>query len=122
MIAFSATPTFQVYLPAGEGPQSMLTLSVSIRDQLECVQVWPLSPFTVQSDRAILDALMSDVQSSSSSPFVQLLSSGNQNSVTQVITSVAQQINQVDDEQREQVVSRKSTREHLARGSDTRHM
>jgi hypothetical protein len=110
MLAFSSVPHFQVYLPAGEGPQSMLTLSVTIRDQLECVRDWPLSPITVRSDRAMLDALLNDVQSSGA--LAQLLSSGNQNSVTQVISSLAQQINQIDDERQQRAVSSESAHTH----------
>jgi hypothetical protein len=108
MVAFSMMPNFQVYLPPGEDPQSTLTLLVSIRDQLYSVQQWQLPPLIVRSDQTVLNDLLNDVHSGNH--FAQLLSNGNQNSMTQVINSIAQQISHIDEEQRRQLFSSKFER------------
>ena len=94
MIAFSALSTLEVQLPAGE-----LRLIVHIRDQLNCLTEYNLSTtVTVLPDTAAIDDLMNSLQSSTNNPIIQLLSSGNQNTVGQVLTSVSQEFNKMNTE------------------------
>ena len=84
LIAFSSTPTFQVYFSAGVE----LQLLISIRD---CVAEWTnFSSVSVRSDFS-LDECMTN-------PLVELLSGGNQNLVGQVIGSLSEDLHQLNHE------------------------
>jgi hypothetical protein len=96
LLAFSPLNSFPVYLPAGDAPNSSLTLTVVIRDRLQCTAQWSLPSVIVRPDRDALLDLIQDVNSpSSNNPFLHLLSVGNQNSITQLIQSLAQQVNSI---------------------------
>jgi hypothetical protein len=96
MIAFSPLNSFSVYLPTGDGPNSSLILRIVIRDQLQCIAQWPLISVIVRTEPDALLNLIQDVNApSSNNPFLHLLSVGNQNSITQLIQSLAQQVNLV---------------------------
>ena len=99
-------------LPIGDNQTSVLHLIVYIRDQLDCVTELNISSVTVVADAAAVANLISDVQGSSraktANPIVQLLASGNQNIVGQVIASVSQQFNQMNAETIDKAVSSKS--------------
>jgi hypothetical protein len=109
IIAFSPLSTFQLQLPAGNDQTSLLYLSVSIRDTLDCIVEANLSSVIVVPDQAGIANFINDLQSSSSgittNPVVQLLASGNQNTVGQVISSLSQQFNKVNSESVENAVS-----------------
>ncbi|CAF1566718.1 unnamed protein product, partial [Adineta ricciae] len=99
MIAFSSVTQFQLQLPAGDEQTAMLNLVVYVRDLLDCVTEVNMSAVHVIADTVAINQLMESIQISSSSttlsgnPTVQLLSSGNQNIVGQVLTSFSQQLN-----------------------------
>lgn len=99
MIGYSPLSTLSIRLPSNRrGLQtSTVNLRVLIRDLLDCVTEVNISSVLVSPDTVAIDRLINGIQSSStgltSNPLVQLLSSGNQNLVSQVITSVSQQIN-----------------------------
>jgi hypothetical protein len=97
MIAFSTVSDFQVRLPSGDNQTSLLNVAIYIRDILDCLTVVNMSSVSVITDSVVINDLINSIQSSSSSitsnPLVQLLSSGNQNTVGQVLTSVSQQFN-----------------------------
>ena len=111
MISFSPLSTFQARLPVGNDQTSLLHLIVRIRDTLECVTELNLRSVYVRSDSAGMNDLISSLQSSSSSstnnPIVQLLASGNQNTVGQVISSISQQFNKKNSESMNSAVSSK---------------
>ena len=102
LIAFSLVVTFQVYLPAGE-----FHLIVHIRDTADCVTVYNLSSMIVQSDLTGTLNLMNNIADSSTNPLILLLSSGNQNMAGQVISSVSQQLNTMNNQTIDQVISSK---------------
>ena len=103
LIAFSLDSTFEVYLPSSLSP---LHLLIVIRDQRDCLTEWTnLSSIVVRPDPDVLDDLLKIFnQESISNPFLQLLKTGNQNQVAQVITSLSQQINQLDEKSLNQAV------------------
>jgi hypothetical protein len=113
MIAFSPLSTFQVRLPAGNDQTSLIHLIVSIRDTLDCIAEYNMSSVSVVPDSAGINDLINSLQSSSSSntitnnPIVQLLASGNQNTVGQVISSLSQQFNKKNNENMNNAVSSK---------------
>lgn len=102
LIAFSSSSTFDVQLSAGQQPNSSVRLLVSIRDSCSCVTEWSLPSISVRADSKATSDLWNDLQRSrqalTTNPLVQLLSSGNQNTVGQVITSLSQQFNQINDD------------------------
>ncbi|UJR25703.1 hypothetical protein I4U23_007054 [Adineta vaga] len=102
IVAYSTLSIFSVQLPVGDNQTSLLHLSVNIRDQLDCITELNISAVTVISDTVAMTNLISDIQSSSSgnttNPIIQLLASENQNIVGQVLTSVSQQFNQMNND------------------------
>ena len=111
MVAFSWVSTFEVRLPAGENQTSILHIVIYIRDLLDCVIEVNMSSVMVSVNSEQIDNLINSLQSSShqlnSNQFVRLLSSGNQNVVGQVITSLSQEFNQMNSESVDQAVSSK---------------
>ena len=100
MIAFSSLPTLSLRLPAGQMNASILQLFVVIRDRMDCLVEVNLSSVVVRTDSAETDQLLQSLQTSASSlnnnPLVQILSSGNQNAVGQVLGSLSQQFNSIN--------------------------
>ncbi|CAF4263664.1 unnamed protein product, partial [Adineta steineri] len=109
IIAYSSVSTFQVRLPLGDDQTSLVHLTVYIRDTLDCITKFNLSSVTVISDSIGITSLLNDIQNSSNqlttNPVIQLLASGNQNIVGQVITSLSQQFNNINNENVDQAVS-----------------
>ena len=102
MIAFSSVSSIQLRLPAGDLKSSQLHLSVIIRDQLDCVTRVNLSSVIVVTDSTEIDQLLRSLNGSASGnaltndPLVQILYSGNQNAVGQVISSLSQHFNRLN--------------------------
>ena len=86
MIAFSSFSSFQVYLPSGENQN----LVIEIRDQLNCLTKFNLSSISVRTDSQLN---------------TNLLSTGNQNTVSQLLTSFSQQFNQINQQNIDKAVS-----------------
>jgi hypothetical protein len=112
MISFSVVENFNVFLPAATRTNSSYHLVVWIRDQLDAITEWHLSTVIVQSDQSVLLQLWSDLQDASirrnRNPFVQRLASGNQNSVTQLVSALGQQINEINNARLQNVTESKS--------------
>ena len=100
MIAFSSISTFEVHLPSGIDPTFSLSLIISVRDTRDSITEWNLTSIVVQPDSAALDDLINELENPSSgstkNPFTQLLIKGNVNQVGQVITSLSQQLNEMN--------------------------
>jgi hypothetical protein len=111
MVGFSPVSYFQVRLPMGNDQTSLLNVAVIIRDILDCVVEVNMSSIIVMSDSVGINNLINDLQGSSSqianNPIVQLLFSGNQNIVAQIITSLSQQFNQMGTESVNNAISSK---------------
>ncbi len=114
IVGFAAQSTFQVRLAAGDDQTSSVHLVVRIRDTHECITEFNLSTVRVVADSAAIDDLVSALESLSTSalannPLVRLLASGNQNTVGQVISALAQESNRKSGESLKSAAS--STRE-----------
>ena len=100
MIAFSSVDTVQVRLPAGTDHQSSVYIGGVIRDTLDCVTQVNLSSVTVVADSqqmtSLVDSLLNSSNDITTNPLVQILSSGNQNSIGQVTTSLSQEFNKIN--------------------------
>ena len=100
LISYSPASSIQTRLPVGDRDTSLLHLVVSIRDQLDCVAEVNISSVHIRADTIAINGLIEGMTSLSSqstnNALVQLLSSGNQNTVGQVIASVSQQVNRMN--------------------------
>ncbi len=96
MIAFSPVSTFQVRLPAGNDPTSLLHIVIHIRDLLDCITEFNISSISVIPDSDRITDLINNIQSSTNNSFIRILAGGNQNLVGQVIISVSQQFNKMN--------------------------
>ena len=111
MVAFSTVSDFQIRLSSENPNETSIHLVVSIRDTLDCVTLFNLSLVTVVIDvspiSGLMDTLLNSPQALTSNPLVQLLSSGNQNAVGQVITAISQQFNRISTQAVEDALSSK---------------
>ncbi|CAF0788844.1 unnamed protein product [Adineta steineri] len=108
-ISFSSLSIFQVRLPSGDDQTSLLHLNVQIRDTLDCITEYNMSSITVLPDTLGITNLLNNLQSSSNAlandPTIQLLSSGNQNIIGQIIGCLSQQSNKMNSDAIDQAVS-----------------
>jgi len=103
MIAFSSIEDFQVRLPAGDNETSLLNLIIHIRDKLDCITEVNL---TVSVTLDSIDSIK-NLQDSTDNSILQLLKSGSQNMVGQVVTSYSQEFNKMNSETIDKAVSSK---------------
>ena len=100
IIAFSSVSDFSIRLPSPNVNQTQLKLMVTVRDTLDCVVSVNLSTVLVTVDVSPISQLIGQLYNStsalSSNSLIRLLSSGNQNTVAQLITSLSQYFNQID--------------------------
>ncbi|UJR12876.1 hypothetical protein I4U23_017050 [Adineta vaga] len=100
MISYSSVDHFQVRLPIGNENTSLINLIVYIRDFLGSITQVNISSIAVTLDFLTIDDLFNKIQNSSKTitdnSIVQLLSSGNQNIVSQIIILLSQQLNQMN--------------------------
>ncbi|CAF1360361.1 unnamed protein product, partial [Adineta steineri] len=100
IIAFSSEYNFQVRLPTGDNETSLLNLVVYVRDLAGSVTQVNISSVNVIADTATINDLIDKITNSPSTitnnPIVRLLSSGNQNVVGQIMTSLSQEFNQMN--------------------------
>jgi hypothetical protein len=115
MVAFSTVSDFQIRLSSENLNETSIHLVVSIRDARDCVTLFNLSLVTIVDDASPIDGLMDTLQNSpqalTSNALVQLLSSGTQNAVGQVITALSQQFNRISTQAVEDALSRKPSLE-----------
>jgi len=111
IIAFSFVSEFEVRLPVGNENTSLLQLVIYIRDTFDCITEFNLSSVIVQPDSSSIANLMNTFQNSPNSlttnRIIQLLSSGNQNTVGQILTSISQQFNKINIQSLHNAVSSK---------------
>jgi hypothetical protein len=111
IIAFSSISEFEVRLPSGNDNTSILNLFVQISDILDCISEYNMTSVIVTSDLLGINDLINTFENSPDSlttnPFIQLLASGNQNTVGQVLTSISQQFNKINSESLQNAVSSK---------------
>jgi hypothetical protein len=93
LIGFSSVSTFEVYLT----PSDDLRLMIRIRDRRDCVTQWTnLSSVTVKVETNRLSTL---------NPFLQVLSIPNQNRVAQMLSSLSDQLNRINQGNLQKTVS-----------------
>ena len=110
LIAFSSVSIFEVYLPAGQDPFDLL---IEIRDRRDCLTEWTnLSSIGVRTDSTVLADLMKNLVNGSTTasmnPFIQFLTRGTHNQVGQMVNSLSQQINRMDEDNLQMATSSQS--------------
>jgi hypothetical protein len=109
MIGFSLIPTLQLRLPAGNNKNVSLNINVYIRDQSDCVQEYSIPPFYVYDDSKELENLFQsfkDVKNDLiNNSLVKILLTGNQNEIGQILTSTSQQLNKINTNSLNNIVS-----------------
>lgn len=109
MLAFSSLSTVEVRLPAGDDPTSRVHVVGFIRDILYCVAEVNLSSVVVTPDSEQIVDLITVLQNTggnpTTNPIVQVLSSGNQNAIGQVITSASRMLNEINEQAVETAVA-----------------
>ncbi|CAF1286286.1 unnamed protein product [Adineta ricciae] len=110
LVAFSSVPMFQVRLPAGSNTTSRLNLFVKIQDTLNSYTDFNLTSVLIVQDTTILSDLIDSFRNrtniSTNHLFSQLLSTGDQNTVEQIITILSQELNQINNEQLQNAVTK----------------
>jgi hypothetical protein len=111
MLAFTTLSTFQIRLPAGNDDTSLLMMTVHIRDMLDCVAEFDMESPIVVADlteiNTLIDVLQEPSKGATINPFVRLLASRNQNTVAQVITLLARELNKMNKQNIEIAISSK---------------
>lgn len=110
LIAYSPQPSIITYLPPSRNSTSSMHLVVSIRDRLDSVVEVSLSSVIVDRGISIINNLLDGLANSASNdlkndPVIQLLSSGNQNTVSQILSGVSSAVNGMNDENINQAVA-----------------
>ncbi|CAF1261744.1 unnamed protein product [Adineta steineri] len=99
-IGFTSVSNFQLRLPAGSGNESLVNLVVYIRDTFDCITEYNLSSLHVLPDTNDINDFIDNLNLSSSTnnnnPILQLLATGNQNFVGQIIISLSQIFNEMN--------------------------
>ena len=102
LLAFSFVPTIELRLPPAMNNQSFVQIVGLIRDKLDCVKEFDIASLLVIPDsKTIIDLVDSSYNASDqliNNPLVSILTNGNQNTVSQVISSLSQIFNQVNDQ------------------------
>ena len=109
LVAFSSVSMFQVRLPAGSNTTSRLNLFVKIQDTLNSYIDFNLTPILVVQDTTIvndfIDSFQNGTNISTNQLISQLLSTGDQNTVGQIITILSRELNQINNEQIQNAVT-----------------
>lgn len=105
----------QLRLPAGDRKTAILNIVVTIRDSLHCMTEYMIHSVYVQPDIEQINALVDILQKAEGeqinmNPFIQALAGGNQNTVGQILTSIAQVFNQMNKQNTDTAVSSISIR------------
>ena len=109
LIGLSTSSSMSVRLPAGDHSNSTLVyLSVRVRDEYGCSFQLVMPPVSITRDTTIIATLVNTLQSVSSqsnaisqlnsNELVQLLVNGNQNEMNQVLVSISQMLNTINND------------------------
>jgi homoserine trans-succinylase len=109
MIGFSPVMNIQVRLPAGNENTSLLNILVQIRDTYDCITEYNISSVSVIPDTIEMNDLINILQDSTNekinNQFIQELSSRDQNTVGQILTSFSNHVNKISDETLDNAIS-----------------
>jgi hypothetical protein len=111
ILAFSSISTIQLRLPAGNDNLSLIHIVGSVRDTLDCRAEFNVSSVMVVPDLEEITNFVNSLQQPdkqiTNNPFAQILASGNQNIIGQVISSLSQEFNKINEQTVEYAVASK---------------
>ena len=101
MVAFTPAPHYHLRLPAGSDNTSSVRVTVQIRDTLNCITQYNLTPTLVVPDTSAINSLVDAFQTTTATainnnPIIQLLAGGSSNTVAQILTSLSQVFNEMN--------------------------
>lgn len=110
MVGYTSSSNTAVLLPAGVDPNRTVAISVEITDMLGASTEFWLQSVTVTADTDQIDSLvttitLSNTQALNSNPTIQLLSSGSPNTVGQILSSISQVFNEINNENVDNAIS-----------------
>ncbi len=112
ILAFSSISTIQLRLPAGNDNLSLIHIVASVRDTLDCRAEFNVSSVMVVPDSEEITNFVDSLQQSgnqiTNNPFAQILASGNQNIIGQVISSLSQEFNRINNQTVDDAVASKA--------------
>ena len=101
ILAFSFVPNIELRLPAAMDNQSLIHIVGLVRDTLNSQTEFNVSSVLVRPDSETILDLVERLQNSTadliSNPLVKILADGNQNTISQVMISLSQEFNQIND-------------------------
>ncbi len=98
MLAHSTQSVAQLRLPASTDQTSILHIIVQIRDTFDSITEFTMSSIIVLPDFVVIKNLIDNLQNPNNNSLIQLLANGDQNTVGQIITSLAQIFNEMNGE------------------------
>jgi hypothetical protein len=102
ILGFTTQSSFELRLPIGDDNNSLLNVSIRIRDMLDCFTEYNMQTIMVLPDSSGITALIDVVQQpgdeTNNNPLVKLIASGNQNTVGQILTSFSQVLTKTSSE------------------------
>jgi hypothetical protein len=102
ILGFTTQSSFELRLPTGDDNNSLLNVSIRIRDMLDCFTEYNMQTIMVLPDSSGITALIDVVQQpgdeTNNNPLVKLIASGNQNTVGQILTSFSQVLTKTSSE------------------------
>lgn len=103
MLGYTTLNSFQVRMPINDLNSSLIYLLVRVRDQFDCFTELNFSSISISSDMNNILSLITNIQSAvinsdyrsviNMNPIINILYSGNQNDVCQILTSFTQILN-----------------------------
>jgi hypothetical protein len=99
MVGYTTLNSFQIRMPVNDLNVSLIQLMVYVRDKYDCTTEFDLPSISIVPDMNNIISLITTVESSdyssgiSSNPLIEILYSGNQNDICQILTSVGQILN-----------------------------
>ena len=116
MLAFTQAETLLIQLPAGYGSESVMNLLVHIRDKRNCVREYLMESVTVVTDQAAIDGFINAVDNlgngSTNNAMINVLGSGNQNRIGQIINLLSQEFNRRNEQDSQMAVQSKNILPH----------
>jgi len=101
MLAHTIESTIQLHLPGSIDQISTLHIIAQIRDTFGCVTEFHLPSVTVLSDflslSKFIDSLQKSTNNSNNDTIFQLLTTGDQNTVGQIVSSITQVFHEMND-------------------------
>jgi hypothetical protein len=104
MIGFSLNPRFTLRLPKS----SLLNLNIHIRDKVNSIREYNISSIYVYDDSIEIENFLKDSKNIlTNNSFVNGLLTGNQNDIGQILISISQKLEKINNQSLNKIISSK---------------